>query len=172
MLPLGRDGLKVQMRTLRRTGNRAIWRDVGLLVCRTMEVIGCWLLLLLLLVEEELGLDVLHGRIEVHSRSCRYAQFKRIVVGVHELDIVRVPMSVSSSIDVRIVVETDLIGAIGRLTKVCLCLLLVLSGIICEPIVIVSRKAVSCLLMLVLVLVLILLLLVLLLLLIGGRGWV
>jgi hypothetical protein len=134
------------------------------------------LLLLLLLVEEELGLDILHGRVEVHSSSCRYAQFERIVVGVHELDIVRVPMSVSSSIDVHIVVETDLIYTIGRLTKVCLCLLLILSSIICEPIVIVSRKAVSCLLMLVLVLVLILLLLVLLimllLLLIGGRRWV
>jgi len=127
-----------------------------------MKVVGrclLLLLLLLLLIEEELGLDILHGRVEVHSCPCRYAQFKRIVVWVHELrlrDIVRVTVSVSTSIDVPIVVETDLIGTIGRLTKVRLSLMLILSGITSEPIVIVCRKVVSCLLMLVLVLILLL----------------
>ena len=134
---------------------------------RTMEVVGrC--LLLLLLVEKELGLDVLHGRVEVHSCTGRDAQLKRIVVWVHELrlrDIVRVTMSVPASINVSIIVQTDLVGTIGRLTKVCLSLLLILSGIICKPIVVVSRKAVSCLLMLVLVLILLLLLVLLVLLL-------
>jgi len=128
-----------------------------------MEVVGrC---LLLLLIEEELGLDILHGRVEVHSCSGRNAQFKRIVVWVHELrlrDIVRVTMSVPASINVSIIVETDLIGTIGRLTKVWLSLLLILGAVTCEPIVIVCRKAVSCLMTLVLVLVLVLVLLLLL----------
>ena len=146
---------------MRRTGNRAIRRDVGSLVCRTMEIVGCRLLRLWL-IKKVLRLNVLHGRVEVHPSSSWYAQFERIVVWVHVLrlrGIERVIMSISVTVEVCIVVETDLIDAIGRLTKVCLSLLLILTSIVCEPIVAVSRKVISLLLRLILVRMLLLLVL-------------
>lgn len=132
--------------------------------------------LLLMLIEELLWLDILHGWIEEHATTSCYTQFKRIVVWVHELNL-RGVVSLSMTVDVSIIVEVDVVDTIGRLPEISLSLLLKLSAIVCETIVIVGGKGVSILLILVLVcmllllLLLLMLLLILLLLLIRGRGW-